>query len=217
MTCINNPIPWELWVCIANFSDKCDYNLFFTNKKFFSLINHYKFSKNVIEFAIRQGNLNILKYILELKHKKDTLVGDKRFTCIGLQKCLNSSCEFGHLEVVRFLVEKGADIQADDNLAVRWASRKGHLEVVRFLVKNGANIQADDNLAIKWASLYGHLEVVRFLVEKGANIQADDNLAIKWASFNGHLEVVKFLVEHGADIQANNNLYSSMGFSKWTS
>ncbi|BCS82641.1 putative ankyrin repeat protein [Cotonvirus japonicus] len=71
MTCINNPIPWELWVCIANFSDKCDYNLFFTNKKFFSLINNYKFDSSVIEFAVEQGNLDIIKHILKLKHEKN--------------------------------------------------------------------------------------------------------------------------------------------------
>ena len=140
MTCINDPIPWELWVCIANFSDKCDYNLFFTNKKFFSLINHYKFDLNVIKFAVEQGNLDILKYILELKHKKDALINNKRFDGIGLRKCLNLSCKFGHLEVVRFLVEQGADIQADNNCAVRWASDNGHLEIVKFLVEQGAQL-----------------------------------------------------------------------------
>ncbi|BCS83236.1 ankyrin containing protein [Cotonvirus japonicus] len=110
MTCINNPIPWELWVCIANFSDKCDYNLFFTNKKFFSLINNYKFDSNVVKFAIKQGNLDIIKYILKLKLEKNNLTDNKRFKKIGLQKCLNTGCKFGHHEVVKFLVERGAEI-----------------------------------------------------------------------------------------------------------
>ncbi|BCS82771.1 putative ankyrin repeat protein [Cotonvirus japonicus] len=205
MTCINNPIPWELWICIANFSEICDYNLFFTNKKFFGLINCYKFDSNVIKFAIKQGNLDIIKYILKLKHKKDTLIDNKRFTAIGLQKCLNLSCEFGHLEVAKFLVENGVDIQADNNYAVQLASQSGHLEIVRFLVSQGANIQSNDNCAVKWASQSGHLEVVKFLVSQGANIQAGNNHAVRWASYYGRLEVVRFLVEKGADILANDN------------
>ncbi|BCS82768.1 putative ankyrin repeat protein [Cotonvirus japonicus] len=197
MTCINYPIPWELWVCIANFSDKCDYNLLFTNKKFFSLINHCKFNKNVIKFAIKQGNLDVLKYILKLKRKKDILVSNKIFSCIELQKCLNLSCRFGHLEVVKFLVERGADIQECNNCAVQWASRKGHLEVVKLLVEKGADIQECNNCAVQWASRRGHLEVVKFLVDKGANIHAGDNTAIQLASQNG-LEVVKFSANKGS-------------------
>ena len=39
----------------------------------------------------------------------------------------------------------------------------GHLEVVKYLVENGANIHGRDDLAIRWASENGHLEVVKYL------------------------------------------------------
>ena len=42
------------------------------------------------------------------------------------------------LEVVKYLVENGADIKARDNYVVRWALYSGHLKVVKYLVKNGA-------------------------------------------------------------------------------
>ena len=69
----------------------------------------------------------------------------------------------------------------------RWASENGHLEVVRYLVEQGANIHANNDYAIRWASENGHLEVVRYLVEKGANIHANNDYAIqmgisKWTS-----------------------------------
>ena len=44
----------------------------------------------------------------------------------------------GHLEVVKFLLDRGADVNADNNYAVRRASANGHLEVVKFLLENGA-------------------------------------------------------------------------------
>ena len=76
-----------------------------------------------------------------------------------------------------------------------WASRNGHLDIVKYLVGKGANIHADDDEALRLASHYGHLEVVKYLVEKGANIRARDDYALKYARRNGHVDVVKYLEE----------------------
>ena len=111
----------------------------------------------------------------------------------------------GHLDMVKFLVEKGANIHALNDHPLRCASKKGHLEMVKFLVESGANIHAISDHAVQWASENGHLEVVKFLVSLGANIHADDDCAVRWASENGHLEVVKFLVESGANIHADKD------------
>ena len=48
-------------------------------------------------------------------------------------KVLIDAAKNGHLDVVRYLVERGADVHADDDEAMRWASRNGHLEVVKYL------------------------------------------------------------------------------------
>jgi len=111
----------------------------------------------------------------------------------------------GHSEVIQFLISNGADIHANNDFAIRWASIKGHLEVVQHLISKGADIHTDNDYAIRWASKNGHLEIVKFLVSSGANIYANDNCAIKWASGNGHSEVVQFLISKGADIHADND------------
>ena len=53
------------------------------------------------------------------------------------------------------------------------AAHKGHLEVVRILVESGANKDqgnTDDGMTpLSIAAQEGHVEVVRFLVESGAN------------------------------------------------
>ncbi len=111
----------------------------------------------------------------------------------------------GHLAVVKYLVERGADIHTDNNIALSFASENGHLPVVKYLVKNKADIRADNDYALRHASEYGHLPVVKYLVERGADIHALNDDALRIASYNGHLPVVKYLVEHKANIHANNN------------
>ena len=113
-------------------------------------------------------------------------------------KILCKVCYYGHLEIVKYLVEKyGANVRANSDYAVKWASEAGHLEVVKYLVeKCGADVRAKNDYAVQWASVGGHLEVVKYLVEKcGADARAGDDWAIRWASRYGHLEVVKYLVE----------------------
>ena len=106
----------------------------------------------------------------------------------------------GHIQVVIYLCEAGADIRSENDYAVRMASLYGHIEVVKYLVSLGADIRNFDDWANRNASEYGHLEVVKYLCEQGADFRSGNNSAITWASINGRYEVVKYLCEAGADI-----------------
>jgi len=126
------------------------------------------------------------------------------------------------LEVVKLLVENGADINAvynHGNTALHKAAYNNrNLEIVKFLVENGADI----NRANKYGdtalhiALYSHiaihnnrnLEIIKFLVENGADINIAGNqgdTALHLAASYRCLEIVKFLVENGADINTANN------------
>ena len=107
--------------------------------------------------------------------------------------------------MVQFLVENGADVNAQNSLALQEASLNGHLDTVQFLVQQGANVHAMDDGALMRSSENGHLGVVQFLVENGADVNARDNEALILASTHGFLEVVRFLVDHGANPYARDN------------
>ncbi|BCS82725.1 ankyrin repeat protein [Cotonvirus japonicus] len=125
-------------------------------------------------------------------------------------KALRWASEKGHLSIVKFLIDNGADIHVLDNEPVRLAAEHGHIEIVEFLVNLGANVKADNNYAIRFASERGHLSVVDFLIKHGANVKADNNYAFIYACKNGHLDVAKMLKNAGANPKANNDLAIKM-------
>ena len=122
----------------------------------------------------------------------------------------------GNLEIVKLLIEKGADI--NDTFEVKigyntyymtpliYSSYLGNLSLVKYLVENGANVNAKGkygDMALGTALEKGHLEIVKYLIEHGADINAKGkygDTALKVASEKGHLEMVNYLVEHGADV-----------------
>lgn len=79
-------------------------------------------------------------------------------------------------------------------------SNKGNIQVVQLLLKAGADVRAENNYAIRWASKYGYVEIVKLLIRAGANVTTKNNFAIRWASENGHTQVVKLLLEAGATL-----------------
>ena len=61
--------------------------------------------------------------------------------------------ESENLAIVQRLVASGADIHADEEAALRYASENGHLSVVEFLVASGADIHADNESALRLAAV----------------------------------------------------------------
>lgn len=193
-------LPIEIWIYIMDFlSDPCNFLL--VNKYALSLFKYQKnLNKELLKNIATNGYLDILKYIFELGNKKDDL-----FDCFIIDKndMLITSSGNGHLEMVIFLTERGANIRTNNDYAIRWASYNGHLEIVKYLYSHGANIEANND-AIIWASHNGHLDVVIFLTERGADIKSSNNVSVRWAFENGHHEVVNYLMKRGAILNYKN-------------
>ncbi|GLH16192.1 Palmitoyltransferase Hip14 [Gryllus bimaculatus] len=81
----------------------------------------------------------------------------------------------GHFEIVRMLVEAGADINhptKKNSFPIHAACYNGRLDTVAYLISNGASIHVGDfhnNTCLIIASYGGHLSVAKFLLENGAN------------------------------------------------
>ena len=122
-----------------------------------------------------------------------------------------SAAARGYLEVVRLLLEAGADVNAEDqdgSTALMIAAHNRHLEVVRVLLEAGADKNAarqDGATALFAAAFSGQLEVVRMLIEAAADknaATAEGGTALMTAAFHGHFEVAQLLLDAGADKNA---------------
>ena len=91
------------------------------------------------------------------------------------------------------------------------ASRNGNLEMVKALIENGADVNSRDssqNTPLHLACDNGNLEMVMVLLEKGATIDAiniDEDTPLHFACLNGHTDLAMALIKKGADIYATDN------------
>jgi hypothetical protein len=86
---------------------------------------------------------------------------------VAFQKTLNrrllKASEDGCTEIVKALLDKGADANAENNFALFCASVNGHTEIVKLLLEAGADVHAVHNQALRWASHRGQTEIVKLL------------------------------------------------------
>lgn len=120
----------------------------------------------------------------------------------------------GHIDVVRFLLEHGADVHRlcgrKKYTVLGMAARNGHSQIVQTLLEAGCDPNAPTYaygktcLFVATANNYFH--VVRILLQAGADVHHSMNkLILHEACWRGHLEVVHLLIERGADVNHPNS------------
>lgn len=131
-----------------------------------------------------------------------------------MKKSLLFAVRKGKKEDVRFLIEKGVDINAGDRdnmTPLHWASAKCHDEIVRLLVNTGVDVHAKtvfgEWTALHMASAYGFTDIVKILIEAGSDVNARDRndwTPLHWAAFSRNIsrDLVELLLNSGADINA---------------
>lgn len=159
---------------------------------------------NVLSFATRNGHTHITEYLLSQLENIDIT-----------DSYILKAIIHGHLDTVKYLASKGANIHAEDNnhnSALMLAVKYGHLEIMEYLVSQGANVNNPPNSKryhspLTYAVKYGHLDAVQYLVSKGADVNFRDphgQTVLMLAAKQGDLPIVTYLVSQKANVNAKN-------------
>lgn len=131
---------------------------------------------------------------------------------------LIAACAGGQFEVVKYLVGKGADINAGDNEdsgPIHLAGVSGNVEVIGFLLDKGVEVdKRDENgmTALLFAGYRGQSEAVEFLISKGADVKATTTgggTMVHAASYAGNVEMLEKLFAGGAKADLPPDQYNN--------
>jgi ankyrin repeat protein len=151
-----------------------------------------KYGIDLVRSGCYRGSWRIIKYAL--KYCEHKLIKGFDLACLG-----------GHLDIVKFLIEKDL-VPIIDTIPPGKATTKtydfgnglgnacmtNHMDIINLLLEKDSNIYIGINMACK----YGHLELVRILLDKCETLTTElYSQFLHWACSGGHLNVVKFIIE----------------------
>eukprot|EP00039_Didymoeca_costata_P010100 m.135324 g.135324 ORF g.135324 m.135324 type:complete len:1652 (+) comp14708_c0_seq14:81-5036(+) len=121
------------------------------------------------------------------------------------------ACHFGHVEVVEYLVEQGADVdQVTISSPLHGACETGHTDIVRYLLSKNANVTGVSKKSKKTtlgvATENGYSEITKLLLVASCDINNAEDASkaaplIVSAVLGNYPEVVDILVNEGASIE----------------
>lgn len=159
--------------------------------------------------ASREGNLDMAKYLLEVGGSQVNERDDAGNT--ALIKAAGA-CQS---KVARYLIKKGADVNAVNNVyrasALSVAAGKcDDPRVIRILLDNGADVtlrNKDGDTPLLVAAKFGKQKTVEMLLQAGAKIDEQNQgyTALMIASRKGYRDLVHFLIEKHANLDLKND------------
>jgi len=173
-----------------------NYNMF--TKRFMDF--NYKFYDKMnktfvmLYLFIKKNNLNMVKFICQ--------------KCNYDIKYLNISMYwagvFGHLNIVKFLVNKGVVITSCGHNALGIAIKYGRLDVIKYIESLGIPIDNKYTYMLDKAIENGNINVLKFLIKRKINIPNKFEILCS-ACKKGYLDLIKYLVENGVNVTFDNN------------
>lgn len=113
------------------------------------------------------------------------------------------------VEVAKILVERGSAFNNKSQLILSGAALRGDLEMVRFLIEMGAEVNRNDRYSmyqyetpLHRAINGNHLDMVKLLYANGADINDKafiDMTPLSYAKYKGFKEILEFLENVGAE------------------
>src|SRR5665647_1709331 len=153
-------------------------------------------ANTLLMLAVRENYMDLVKRLLDRQPK---LGARNRYGETALMFAAKSN-----LEMVKLLVERGAAINQTGWNPLIYAAWQGKTDVVKYLLEKGADIDAlspNGISALMMAARGGHFDTVKLLLWEVAdpNIRSESGItALAWALKAGNTEIAELLKQAGA-------------------
>jgi hypothetical protein len=117
---------WNVDINEFDSSPECGGGLFFASRDIFGFLDYGCY--------VREVTFEETEEVVEVNSD-----GLQKFKAHKIH--LGKRRKWNNPEVIKELIENGADIHAGNNYVLHWASENGHVEVVKYLVEKGADIK----------------------------------------------------------------------------
>ncbi|MBA3537011.1 MAG: ankyrin repeat domain-containing protein [Tatlockia sp.] len=178
-----------------------------------------------IHIAAQIGRLDVVKALIENDPELLEQEDAKGNTPLLLAVLKGNAVLQGNLEVVDYLISKGAKIDVvaiDNKTALYWATECGHYRIVKSLLKAGALTKVASGdlkyLPIHIAAKNGRLDLVKALIEQDPEyldqVDGCGQTPLLWSAVEGQSEVVDYLISKGAELNLALNLPTDKNHGK---
>ena len=212
-------IPWRILATVNGFSDKEIISLIgeMSNWKettgyrkiFINELNSYN-SSNPLKYSWDQAfnKGNILNHFRSFWNSKWSLLAD-----LDKNVMLLSAVVAGHIGAIQVLLDKGADINANNQMeatTLMKAIQHKQVKVIQFLLDKGADIKALDKWGRPTFILAVHTwdkKIIQMLLERGADPNEQGRFwktALMISAEAGLKKIVQLLLDYGANPNVKN-------------
>ena len=159
--------------------------------------------------AAKSGDFKTVKAIIAKDPSKLNVTSKYKYTAV------HWACMRAHWDIVKFLIEKGADLNivgGDGGTPINWAVNHDNVDMIKFLINHGAKL----NIKNQWgmtelhtAVWRGNINVVEFLLGHGSdpNIKTNEGwTAMHYAYRSGHDNIIELLKKRGLAMTEKDNM-----------
>jgi hypothetical protein len=145
---------------------------------------------NILYYASKYNNKKLIDKCIKKEADINYSLWSAFYKCINKNKAniyygLQGACEGGHLDLVKFYLEKVAKINI---LHIGYAYKSGNKEIINLLEQL---YKHNYEWALNGACLGGHIDLIKLCIEKGAR---NFNSCFYCLYIKGHIELVKIFM-----------------------
>jgi hypothetical protein len=148
-------------------------------------VKHCEWDEWTINQAAIKGNLEMLKYCFS-----------NGCPCDEEKSCERAACK-GHLDCLRFLVDKVKPSRETERTAALQAACGGHLDILKYFVEERKISEGVKRACVYFTAKFGQLDCLNYLVEE-AKTPLHDWEYIANARYHEHPECENYLLEKGS-------------------